>query len=114
MVSPPRPLALVTGASSGIGADLARELAKDGHDLVLTARSPAPMEALAEELERDGANSIIIPADLSNPEARKELANELHYSGDTNDSAAMNIWLHKQVIQKLAENGGKVPADLLK
>jgi hypothetical protein len=44
--------------------------------------------------------------------ARKELANELHYSGDTNDSAAMNIWLHKQVMQKLAENGGKVPEDL--
>jgi 3-oxoacyl-ACP reductase-like protein len=44
--------------------------------------------------------------------ARKELAKELHYSGDTNDSAAMNIWLHKQVMIKLAENGGKVPADL--
>jgi hypothetical protein len=44
--------------------------------------------------------------------ARKELATELHYSGDTNDSAAMNIWLHKQVMQKLAENGGKVPDDL--
>ncbi len=44
--------------------------------------------------------------------ARKELAHELHYSGDTNDSAAMNIWLHKQVMIKLAENGGKVPADL--
>ena len=44
--------------------------------------------------------------------ARKELAKELHYSGDTNDSAAMNIWLHKQVMTKLAENGGKVPADL--
>jgi hypothetical protein len=44
--------------------------------------------------------------------ARKELAKELHYSGDTNDSASMNIWLHKQVMQKLAENGGKVPDDL--
>jgi hypothetical protein len=44
--------------------------------------------------------------------ARKELAKELHYTGDTNDSAAMNIWLHKQVMQKLAENGGKVPDDL--
>jgi hypothetical protein len=45
--------------------------------------------------------------------ARKELATELHYTGDKNDSAAMNIWLHKQVMQKLAENGGKVPAELL-
>jgi hypothetical protein len=44
--------------------------------------------------------------------ARKELAKELHYTGDTNDSAAMNIWLHKQVMQKLAANGGKLPADL--
>ena len=44
--------------------------------------------------------------------ARKQLAQELHFSGDTNDSASMNIWLHKQVMTKLAENGGKVPADL--
>jgi hypothetical protein len=45
--------------------------------------------------------------------ARKELAKELHYSGDMNNSAAMNIWLHQQVMEKLAENGGTVPADLL-
>jgi hypothetical protein len=44
--------------------------------------------------------------------ARKELAKELNYTGDTNDSAAMNIWLHKQVLTKLAANGGKLPADL--
>jgi hypothetical protein len=44
--------------------------------------------------------------------ARKELAKELNYTGDTNDSAKMNIWLHKQVMQKLAENGGKVPESL--
>ena len=44
--------------------------------------------------------------------ARKELAHELHYTGDTGDSAAMNIWLHKQVMFKLEENGGKVPAEL--
>ena len=46
--------------------------------------------------------------------ARKELAKELNYTGDTSDSAAMNVWLHKQVMQKLAANGGKVPADLIK
>jgi hypothetical protein len=45
--------------------------------------------------------------------ARKELAADLHYSGDTNDSATMNIWLHKEVLKKLAENGGKVPQELL-
>ena len=44
--------------------------------------------------------------------SRKELAKELGYTGDMNDSASMNIWLHKQVMQKLAANGGKVPADL--
>lgn len=44
--------------------------------------------------------------------SRKELATELHYTGDTNDSAAMNIWLHRQVMNKVAANGGKVPADL--
>jgi len=44
--------------------------------------------------------------------ARKELAKELGYTGDTNDSATMNIWLHKQVMAKLAANGGNVPDDL--
>ena len=44
--------------------------------------------------------------------SRQSLAQELHYSGDTHDSASMNIWLHKQVMQKLADNGGKVPDDL--
>ena len=46
--------------------------------------------------------------------ARKELAKDLGYTGNTNDSATMNIWLHKQVMQKLAANGGKVPPELLK
>ena len=44
--------------------------------------------------------------------ARKELAKELGYTGDMNDSASMNVWLHKQVMTKLAANGGKVPEDL--
>jgi hypothetical protein len=46
--------------------------------------------------------------------ARKQLATELHYTGDPNDSAAMNIWLHKQVLIKLSQNGGKVPQELLR
>ncbi|MGZ5476307.1 MAG: DUF3597 domain-containing protein [Thermoanaerobaculia bacterium] len=45
--------------------------------------------------------------------ARKALAADLKYSGDTNDSATMNMWLHKEVMKKLAANGGKVPAELL-
>ena len=44
--------------------------------------------------------------------ARKQLASELGYKGELNGSAEMNIWLHKQVMQKLAANGGKVPAEL--
>jgi hypothetical protein len=44
--------------------------------------------------------------------ARKELAQELNYTGNTNDSASMNMWLHKQVMRKIAENGGKLPADM--
>jgi len=44
--------------------------------------------------------------------ARKELANELHYDGDTSNSASMNVWLHKQIMAKLAANGGKLPEDL--
>ena len=44
---------------------------------------------------------------------RKELADELGYSGDKSDTAAMNMWLHKQVMQRMADNGGKVPANLM-
>lgn len=51
-----------------------------------------------------------IDSDITN---RRALASELGYTGDLNDSATMNVWLHKQVMQKLAENGGTVPANLL-
>ena len=44
--------------------------------------------------------------------ARKDLAKELGYTGDSNDSASMNIWLHKQVMVKLAANGGKLPPEI--
>ena len=43
---------------------------------------------------------------------RKELADELGYTGDKSDTASMNIWLHKQVIQKIRDNGGQLPSDL--
>ena len=45
--------------------------------------------------------------------ARKELAKELGYGDDTKDSAKMNIWLHKQVMQQIAKHGGKLPAELV-
>ncbi len=66
----------------------------------------------------DWRNSIVDLMKLvgidSSLNARKTLAQELRYSGDMNDSASMNIWLHKQVMSKLAENGGKVPQDLMR
>jgi short-subunit dehydrogenase len=76
-----RPLALVTGASSGIGAHLARELAKDGHDLILAARRVEPMRALAEKLKADGADSVIIAVDLSKTGAAARLAEDLKARG---------------------------------
>jgi hypothetical protein len=73
--------------------------------------------AAANKEKLDWRRSIVDLMKLLNLDsslaARKELADELHYTGDKNDSATMNIWLHKQVMQKLADNGGKVPADLL-
>jgi uncharacterized protein len=72
-----RPVALVTGASSGIGADLARELARDGYDLVVTARRIEPMETLAEELKAHGASTIVIAADLSQSGAAARLVEEI-------------------------------------
>ncbi|WP_250501369.1 DUF3597 domain-containing protein [Caballeronia sp. GAWG1-5s-s] len=76
---------------------------------------------LSQKQQQHGANlnwrtSIVDLMKLldldSSLQARKELATELHYTGNTDDSASMNIWLHKEVMKKLAENGGKVPDDL--
>jgi 3-oxoacyl-ACP reductase-like protein len=78
----------------------------------------AIMDGLAEQSSErlDWRRSIVDLMKLINLDsslaARKELAQELSYTGDMNDSASMNIWLHKQVMIKLAENGGRVPDEL--
>ncbi|MBI4273292.1 MAG: DUF3597 domain-containing protein [Rhizobiales bacterium] len=81
-------------------------------DAVLTKAAAAKTEKL------DWKNSIVDLMKVldmdSSLNARKQLAKELKYTGDTNDSATMNVWLHKQVVQKLVENGGKVPASMIK
>jgi hypothetical protein len=87
-----------------------------------TAASPVDVEAVLTGLaaknpeKLDWRHSIVDLMKLldldSSLAARKELAKELHYTGTPDGSAQMNIWLHKQVMTKLAENGGKVPADL--
>jgi len=97
-------------------------------DDVTSASSSAPVEpvdveAIMTDLERKSGHksnwrvSIVdlmsllgIPNSLAE---RRELAKELGYTGSTDDTATMNIWLHKQVMQKLAANGGKVPQELL-
>src|SRR4051812_4084275 len=69
-----RPLAVVTGASSGIGRDFASILAREGHDLVLVARREAELKALADELQqKHGATSTIAPVDLSQPGAADDV-----------------------------------------
>jgi Domain of unknown function (DUF3597) len=78
----------------------------------------AVMDELADKSDEDldWRHSIVDLMKLlkldSSLTARKKLAEELHFEGNTKDSAAMNIWLHKQVMIKLADNGGKVPSDL--
>ena len=88
-----------------------------------TASAPVDVEAIMTDLEaKSGHKSnwrysivdLMSLLGMDNSLAdRKELAQELGYTGNMNDSASMNIWLHKQVMKRMAENGGKVPADLL-
>jgi hypothetical protein len=105
----PAPGAAPAGGSGGV-ATAAPAMSQVDVEAVLTKMAAANKEKL------DWRKSIVDLMKLlsldSSLGSRKELAKELGYTGDTNDSAKMNIWLHKQVMQKLAANGGKVPDDL--
>jgi hypothetical protein len=86
------------------------------------AATPVDVTAILDKLagqskeKLDWRHSIVDMMKLLNLDsslgARKHLAEELHYTGNMNDSASMNVWLHGQVMTKLAENGGQVPDDL--
>lgn len=86
-------------------------------------RDPVDVEAVLQGLASRNAQKLNWQTSIvdllklleidSSLENRKELARELGFSGDTGDSAAMNVWLHKRVMQELEKNGGKVPASLV-
>jgi len=75
----PRPIALVTGASSGIGEHLARQLAERGHDLVLVARDESRLDALAKELEAAfNVSAQVLPADLTDADQLHRIEDRCH------------------------------------
>ncbi|HEX3501850.1 MAG TPA: DUF3597 domain-containing protein [Xanthobacteraceae bacterium] len=111
--SPGSPAAPASGSSPASGGVMPPKQPANSVDV-----NAALTKLAAENKEKlDWQHSIVDLMKLLNLDsslhARKELAHELHYTGDTNDSAKMNMWLHAQVMEKLAENGGKVPADLM-
>jgi hypothetical protein len=104
-------------------APTAGSTAPAGAPSAATPSAPVDVEAIMTDLEaRSGHKSnwrysivdLMSLLGMDNSLAdRKALAQELGYTGDMSDSASMNIWLHKQVMKRMAQNGGKVPADLL-
>lgn len=75
-------LALVTGASSGIGLEFSRVLAEKGHDLILVARSSEALEALAKSIRQEfGREVMVVAMDLSLPDSGKKLFKELENKG---------------------------------
>ena len=81
---------LITGASAGIGAALARVFAARGWDLILTARRAAPLQALADELAGSGSTATVIVADLADPDAPRRLSEEIERRGLTVDGLVNN------------------------
>jgi short-subunit dehydrogenase len=102
--------ALVTGASSGIGAALARELAKHGAKLILTARRLDRLETLAHELSTNDTEVRIVPADLNDPAAPQQIYNATEGAGLTVDILINNAGLgqygafaHSEIAQELSQ-----------
>lgn len=112
-----------TGQPSSPGASAQPAPAQPQATPAVAALNDVDMEQVLEDLAKKNPQklnwrtSIVDLMKLlgmeSSLQERKALADELGYTGDKSDSAAMNIWLHKQVMRKVADNGGKVPANLL-
>ena len=103
------------GASSGGGSSAsAAPSAAPAQSVDVAPILDKAVAAKHEKLEwRTSIVDLMKALDIdSSLAARKELAKELGYTGDTNDSASMNVWLHKQVMAKLAANGGKLPPEI--
>src|SRR6516164_2781609 len=104
--SPTPPAASTTSSSPGAAPAQAVDLTAILDDLAAkSSEKPDWRKSIVDLMKLVGIDSSL--------SARKQLAAELNYSGDEKDSATMNIWLHKEVINKIAENGGKVPQELL-
>ena len=101
-------------APSSLGTATASSSAAPAQSVDVAAIVDKAAAAKHEKLEwRTSIVDLMKALDIdSSLSARKELAHELGYTGDTNDSASMNIWLHKQVMAKLAANGGKLPPEI--
>ena len=89
MENAPHPLAVVTGASSGIGLELAKEFARHGYDLLICAGSDA-IEDAAEELRGLGAQVHAVRADLATPDGVDELYEQIQMAGGAVDAIAIN------------------------
>jgi hypothetical protein len=104
----------VAGAAPAAGGGSAAPAAAPAQTVDVAPILDKAVAAKKEKLEwRTSIVDLMKALDIdSSLAARKELAKELGYTGDANDSASMNIWLHKQVMVKLAANGGKLPPEI--
>ena len=102
------------GAAPGGGSPAASTAAAPAQSVDVAPILDKAVAAKHEKLEwRTSIVDLMKALDIdSSLAARKDLAKELGYTGNTSDSATMNVWLHKQVMARLAANGGKLPADV--
>jgi len=109
-------LSAVLGTTKAVAGEIGKVGGAAAGSVDVAAILDKAVAAKGEDLDwRNSIVDLMKALDLdSSLAARKQLAKDLNYTGNTGDSASMNIWLHQQVMDKLAANGGKVPADLLK